>query len=86
MLLVRYVLIMKYMILRYFFQQCKMIGQFIQAMTDIGLACVQCDLTTVCRVELVQIAVFLHGKIFFFLLFISLELVLLDNLLAYFHK
>ena len=39
-----------------------MIGQFIQATTDIGLACIQCDLTSVCRVELVQIAVFLHGK------------------------
>lgn len=78
-------LYMKYIILKYFFQQCKMIGQFIQAMTDIGLACVQCDLTTVCRVELIQIAVFLHGKIFFFLFFILLKLILVDNLLAYFH-
>lgn len=59
------------MIVRYFFQQCKMIGQFIQATTDIGLACIQCDLTTVCRIELVQIAVFLHGKKFFFLSFSS---------------
>lgn len=42
-------------------ENCKMIGLFIQATIDIALAVIQCNLTLACRLELIHLAVLLHG-------------------------